>query len=143
MNTVPPGFARQHLGRIVVVQETGEYARGRLSFHTTHPDAGKIEIGLLDGTTRLVTPQEIKKAADYPIEVRAIPVYPDAADGSSREMGACENEECGITANVISIVTDKRAKWHCGAHRIKRGGEWVLAPTKKICTHCYAAQGHG
>ncbi|MFI1796599.1 hypothetical protein ACH427_04465 [Streptomyces sp. NPDC020379] len=134
---------REYLGRNLTVKATGEHARGRLVFHAPSPDAGKIEVGLADGTTRLVTVEEVERATDYPVEMRAIPVSPDAADGSSREMGVCENEGCGITANVITFVTDKNAKWHCGAHRVRHGGDWVPAATKTFCTHCYAAQGRG
>lgn len=126
------------LGQIVVLNDTGEYARTRLAFHAPHPDAGKVEVGLTDGTTRLVPRDAFELAEQLQAEARAIPVYPDAADGSSRPMGVCENEHCGITANVITIVVDKNAKWHCGAHRVRRQGKWELAKTKTICTHCYA-----
>lgn len=128
------------LGRIVTLTATGEHARPRLAFHGDHEHAGKIEIGLADGTTRLVTAEDYTAAWPIPDEARAIPVFPDAADGSSRPMGTCQR--CGITANVISIVAEKGARWHCGAHMVKdrdsRSG-WRLAKTRLVCTHCYAA----
>ncbi|MET7363200.1 hypothetical protein ABZS76_32850 [Streptomyces sp. NPDC005562] len=120
---------QEYLGRIVTVRATGEYARGRLAFRAPSENAGKIEIGLQDGSTRLVTPEEIERATDYPLQLRSIPVYPDAADGSSRETGVCEREGCGITSDVIQF-----------RQRVK--GRSVKSQSLLTwCTHCYAGQG--
>ncbi|MCX4799619.1 hypothetical protein OG497_37830 [Streptomyces sp. NBC_01242] len=134
---------RRVLGKIVAIPATGEWARARLAY-TSGEHAGMIEIGMADGTTRMATAADILPITDPPKDTRAIPVFPDAADGSSRPMGTCENEGCGITANVISIVAEKGAQWHCGAHMVKdrnaRSG-WRRAKTRIVCTHCYAATG--
>lgn len=114
--------ALARLGEIVRLKGSGEYARPRYTFHYPHPDAGKVEIGMTDGTTRLVTLDAYEPATGYPLEIRAIPVAPDASDGSSRPMGVCTNADCGVTANVIS------ARPH-GARK--------SAPYRLVCTHCY------
>lgn len=115
----------RHLGAIVTLTATGEYARPRLAF-TSGPNAGRVEVGLTDGTTRLLTPTDYTPATNYPITARAIPVYPDAADGSSRPNGVCTNTDCGATANLISARP-----------RDSRKGD----PYRDVCTHCYRA-GH-
>ncbi|THA72510.1 hypothetical protein E6R60_26635 [Streptomyces sp. A0642] len=130
MTTTPR--TQRLLGKLVTITATGEWARARLAF-TSGEHAGMIELGMTDGTTRLVTAADVLPIADPPQEARAIPVYPDAADGTSRPMGTCENDHCGITANVITIVTGKATR--------NRHGKTVPAPTKTICTDCYAKIG--
>ncbi|MFE0490107.1 hypothetical protein [Streptomyces griseoaurantiacus] len=138
MNETISPAARSVLGIIVTVTATGEYARARLAFGEGSEHAGMVEIGMADGTTRYVTAGEIAPATEAPKETRAIPVYPDAADGSSRPMGVCANDGCGVMANIISVVATKGARYTCGAWYVKRGGRDVKAPTATVCTHCYA-----
>lgn len=140
MNETISPAARAVLGIIVTVTATGEYARARLAFGEGSEHAGMVEIGMADGTTRYVTAGEIAPATDAPKETRAIPVAPDAADGSSRPMGVCQNVECGVTANVIDVVNTKGARYTCGAWYLKRTdryGKSVKAPTATVCTDCY------
>lgn len=142
MNATISPAARAVLGIIVTVTATGEYARARLAFGEGSEHAGMVEIGMADGTTRHVTAADIAPATDAPMETRAIPVYPDAADGSSRPMGLCSNEGCGqVESNVIEVVNTKGARYTCGAWYMKRAdryGKSVKAPTATVCTHCYA-----
>ncbi|QDN94946.1 hypothetical protein FNV58_01040 (plasmid) [Streptomyces sp. RLB1-9] len=139
MNETISPAARAVLGIIVTVTATGEYARARLAFGEGSEHAGMVEIGMADGTKRYVTAMEIAPAQGFPIQMRAIPVYPDAADGSSRPMGLCQNEGCGLVeSNVIDVVATKGARYTCGDWYVKRGGRDVKAPTATVCTHCYA-----
>ncbi|MFH8483026.1 hypothetical protein [Streptomyces sp. NPDC018055] len=136
MNTT----TRPALGKLFTLTATGEYARTRLAY-TSGPQAGMIEIGMTDGTTRMITAADITPMPyPAPATARAIPVFPDAADGSSRPMGTCE--KCANFANIITIVDTKNARYSCGEwylNQPNRNGRSVKAPTKTICTDCYAA----
>jgi hypothetical protein len=126
--------AENMLGHIVRIQGTGtqdipaEYARVRLLFTGDHEYAGRVEIGLPEGGVLVARPEGLEAVSNYPLEMRGIPVFPDAADGSSRPMGVCERDGCGITANVIRRRLPGR-----GTPRGER-------PLLTWCTHCYSAQ---
>jgi hypothetical protein len=139
MNPTITEATRRSLGKIVIVTATGEYARARLAYGEGSEYPGMVEVGMADGTTRMMRPDAYEVAEGFPIQMRAIPVYPDAADGSSRPMGLCQNEGCGLVeSNVIDVVNTKGARYTCGAWYVKRGGRDVKAPTATVCTHCYA-----
>jgi hypothetical protein len=142
MNETITHVARRSLGKIVTINATGEYGRARLAFGEGSEHPGTVEVGMADGTTRYLTTDEYEVAEGFPIQMRAIPVHPDAADGSSRPMGLCSNEGCGLVeSNVIEVVNTKGAKYTCGAWYMKRAdrhGKSVKAPTATVCTHCYA-----
>ena len=100
-----------YLGKIVM-GAAGGIGRARIA-HREGPDAGKVEVGFADGTTRLFPFADVKRSSVRTDEVKGIPVYPDAADGSSRERGVCSRPSCSVYGNIMRLANGTAPCTHC------------------------------